>query len=48
VIVGIAGAATLVPQLADAAAIFGLGFIAWYVWAGLVLLRDTARAVSTE
>jgi hypothetical protein len=31
---------TLVPQLADAAALFGLGFIAWYIWAGLVLLRD--------
>jgi hypothetical protein len=48
VIVGIAGAATLVPQLADAAAVFGLGFIAWYVWVGFVLLRDNRRAVSTE
>jgi hypothetical protein len=38
--VGLAGALTLVPQLADAAAVFGLGFIAWYLWAGLVLLRD--------
>ncbi len=37
--VGLAGTATLVPQLAEAAAIFGLGFIAWYVWAGVVLLR---------
>lgn len=46
VVVGIAGAATLVPQLADAAAIFGLGFIAWYIWAGLVLLRDNRPAVS--
>jgi hypothetical protein len=43
VVVGIAGTVTLVPQLADAAAIFGLGFIAWYIWAGLVLLRDSAR-----
>jgi hypothetical protein len=48
VIVGIAGAATLVPQLAEAAAIFGLGFIAWYIWAGLVLLRDNRPAVSAE
>ena len=40
VIVGLAGVLTLVPQLADAAAIYGLGFIAWYLWAGLLLLRD--------
>jgi hypothetical protein len=39
-VVGVAGMATLVPQLADAVALFGLGFIAWYIWAGLVLLRD--------
>ena len=40
IIVGVAGMVTLVPQLADAAAIFGVGFIVWYLWAGLVLLRD--------
>jgi hypothetical protein len=38
-VVGVAGMVTLVPQAADAAALFGLGFIAWYVWTGLVLLR---------
>jgi hypothetical protein len=48
VVVGIAGTVTLVPQWADAAAIFGLGFIAWYVWAGLVLLRDNRPAGSAE
>ncbi|MFZ2015366.1 MAG: hypothetical protein WAV00_16225 [Nocardioides sp.] len=40
VVVGVAGTVTLVPQLAEAAALFGLGFIAWFIWAGLVLLRD--------
>lgn len=48
VVVGTAGTATLVPPLADAAAIFGLGFIAWYVWAGLVLLRDDGATASNE
>ena len=40
VIVGVAGTMTLVPQLAEAAALFGLGFIAWYIWVGLLLLRE--------
>jgi hypothetical protein len=44
--VGVAGMATLVPQLAEAGAIFGLGFIAWFTWAGLVLLRDGRRVGS--
>jgi hypothetical protein len=39
VVVGVAGLCTLVPQVEDAASVFGLGFIAWYVWAGLALLR---------
>ncbi|HSE09836.1 MAG TPA: DUF4386 family protein [Nocardioidaceae bacterium] len=38
-VIGAAGLMTLVPQLEDAAAIFGLGFIAWYVWAGRALIR---------
>jgi hypothetical protein len=44
--VGVAGMATLVPQLAEAGAIFGLGFVAWFTWAGLVLLRDDRRVGS--
>jgi hypothetical protein len=39
-LVGAAGIITLVPPLADIGAIFGLGIIAWYVWAGVVLLRN--------
>jgi hypothetical protein len=45
-VVGVAGTGTLVPQVGDAAALFGLGFIAWYIWAGLVLLRDDRHAGS--
>ena len=36
------------PAFGGRRRLFGLGFIAWYIWAGLVLLRDTARAVSAE
>lgn len=39
VVVGVAGVLTLVPQLGDAAVVFGLGFIGWYLWAGRTLLR---------
>ncbi|WP_432477043.1 hypothetical protein [Nocardioides sp. GXQ0305] len=39
-VVGAAGAMTLVPQAGGAAVLFGLGFIAWFVWAGVVLLRS--------
>ncbi|SNS38603.1 protein of unknown function [Geodermatophilus pulveris] len=43
--VGLAGAWTLVPQAADyAGAIFGLGFIAWFVWAGISLLHGHRHA----
>jgi len=28
-----------VPPLADVGASFGLGIIAWYIWAGVALLR---------
>lgn len=37
--VGVAGMSTLVPQAADAGAVFGIGFIAWYLWAGRTVLR---------
>lgn len=37
--VGVAGTCTLIPQVADAGAVFGIGFIAWYLWAGRTLLR---------
>lgn len=39
IVIGVAGVGTLVPQLESAGAVFGLGFIAWYVWTGRSLLR---------
>ena len=39
-VVGTAGVLTVVPGLAEPSAVlFGLGFIAWFAWAGLVLRR---------
>jgi hypothetical protein len=38
--VGAAGIVTVVPLLGDAGAVFGLGAILWFVWAGIVLLRS--------
>lgn len=38
-VVGVAGVLTVAPPLAEAASVFGLGFIVWFVWTGLVLLR---------
>jgi hypothetical protein len=39
-IVGLAGIVTLVPMLSDVGAIFGLGIIVWYIWVGIILLRN--------
>ena len=41
-LVGAAGIITLVPPLTDVGAIFGLGIIAWYIWAGVVLVRSNS------
>lgn len=36
---GAAGIVTIVPALELVGAIFGLGLIVWFVWAGIILLR---------
>lgn len=41
-LVGAAGVVTLVPQLTDVGAIFGLGIIVWYLWAGIAMLRTNS------
>lgn len=43
-VVGGAGVLTTVPALGDAAAVFGLGQIAWFLWLGAALLRSTKTA----
>ncbi len=39
-LIGLAGIVTVVPALGEGGSVFGIGFIIWFVWAGLVLLRD--------
>lgn len=40
-VIGVAGLSTIVPILSDlGAAIFGLGFIIWFIWVGVALLRN--------
>lgn len=39
-VIGVSGLASAIPALSDAlGAIFGLGFIVWFFWAGVALLR---------
>jgi len=41
--IGIAGLASILPALRDTAgALFGLGYIVWFVWVGIVLARRPA------
>ncbi|GKY86546.1 DUF4386 family protein [Sinisalibacter aestuarii] len=40
-VIGVSGLLTVLPGLGDTAgAIFGLGYIVWFVWVGIALLRD--------
>lgn len=39
VAIGVAGIVTVVPALGEGGSVFGLGFILWFIWAGLVMLR---------
>lgn len=39
IVSGAAGIVTVIPGLTDVGAIFGLGLIAWFAWAGVTLLR---------
>lgn len=38
--ISMAGLLTTVPPLKELGAVFGIGLIAWFVWAGIVLLRS--------
>ncbi|MGB0120107.1 MAG: DUF4386 family protein [Solirubrobacterales bacterium] len=42
-IAGIAGIVTIVPALEDVGAIFGLGLIVWFIWAGLRMIRGESE-----
>jgi len=40
VVIGLAGIVTIVPALGEGGTIFGLGFILWFIWAGIVMVRS--------
>jgi Domain of unknown function (DUF4386) len=42
--IGVAGIVTVVPALSEAGSFFGLGFIVWFTWAGIVMLRTSPSA----
>ncbi len=45
-VIGVAGILTVVPALEAVGAIFGLGFIVWFVWVGIVMLRSSPNTMS--
>lgn len=43
-IIGVSGLASVIPALSEPlGAVFGLGFIVWFFWAGIVLLRASSE-----
>ena len=48
VVAGVAGLASVVPPLRDAALAFGLMLIAWFAWLGAVLIKTKATAGSAD
>ncbi len=44
-LIGVAGILTVIPAIGElGGAIFGLGFIVWFVWVGIVMLRGSPSA----
>jgi hypothetical protein len=39
VVIGVAGLASVIPPLHDAAIVFGLALIGWFIWVGVVLFK---------
>jgi hypothetical protein len=49
IVTGSAGALTIIPALELFGAVFGLGLVVWFTWAGILMLRTTPeRHVSNE
>jgi hypothetical protein len=40
-VIGVSGLVTVVPALEAVGTVFGLGFIVWFVWLGIVMLRNS-------
>jgi hypothetical protein len=43
-LIGVSGLLTIIPALEVFGAIFGLGFIVWFIWTGIVMLRSPTTA----
>ena len=48
VVIGVAGLLTVVPALEALQAVFGLGFIVWWVWLGIVMVRTSPSAAAEK
>ena len=48
VVIGVAGLLTVVPALEMVAFVFGLGFIVWWAWLGIVMLRSSPSAAADK
>ena len=46
VVVSVAGLVTVVPALGEVGAVFGLGSIVWFIWLGIVMLRDSTSSTA--
>lgn len=42
-VIGVAGLATVLPALEALGFLFGLGLIVWFIWVGILLLRERQR-----
>jgi hypothetical protein len=48
VLIGVAGLASVVPPLHDAAIVFGMMLIAWFAWVGVVLMMTKATPAEPD
>jgi hypothetical protein len=48
IVFGVAGLISVVPPLHDAAILFGLMLIVWFVWVGVALVRSKETAAAAE
>ena len=46
IVLGVAGILTVVPPLAPASSLYGLGLIVWFIWLGIVMVRTSRRRTS--
>ena len=46
VVVGVAGVLSAFPGLRDAGMVFGVTQIVWFVWLGIVMLRDSTSTAA--